>query len=169
MEGVRSINRYVMAVLVENHSGVLSRISGLFSRRGYNIQSLTVGTTEDPNISRMTIVILGDEQMVEQINKQLNKLIDVIKIIELNPQKCVYRELSLIKVAVDEANKSSIMETVNIFRGNIIDIDRRSMTIELTGDEDKITAFIELMKPFGIKEIARTGLTALERGNTYSR
>jgi acetolactate synthase-1/3 small subunit len=166
---VRKINRYVLAVLVENHSGVLSKISGLFSRRGYNIQSLTVGITEDPNISRMTIVIQGDEQMVEQINKQLNKLIDVIKIIELNPQKCVYRELALIKVTVDENNRSPITETVNIFRGNIIDMDRKSMTIELTGDEDKISAFIDLMKPFGIREIARTGLTALERGGTYSK
>lgn len=168
-EGVRKINRYVLAVLVENHSGVLSKISGLFSRRGYNIQSLTVGTTEDPDISRMTIVILGDEQMVEQINKQLNKLIDVIKIIELDSSKCVYRELALVKVSVDEGSKSSITETVNIFRGNIIDMNRRSMTIELTGDDDKISAFIELMKPFGIKEIARTGLTALERGCTNTK
>jgi acetolactate synthase-1/3 small subunit len=166
---MRIINRYVLAVLVENNSGVLSKISGLFSRRGYNIQSLTVGITEDPNISRMTIVIRGDEQMVEQINKQLNKLIDVIKIIELNSQKCVYRELVLIKVNVDENNRASITETVNIFRGNIIDMDRKSMTIELTGDEDKISAFIDLMKPFGIKEIAQTGLTALERGSNYTK
>ncbi|MBC2580496.1 acetolactate synthase small subunit [Clostridium sp. DJ247] len=159
------MNKYVLSVLVENHSGVLSKISGLFSRRGYNIHSLTVGITEDPNISRMTIVVIGDEYMFEQVSKQLNKLIDVIKVIELSTHKAVYRELALIKVSADSNNKSLIMETVNIFRGNVVDIDTKSMTIEITGDEEKISAFIDLMKPYGIKESVRTGLTGLQRGN----
>ncbi|MBV7274833.1 acetolactate synthase small subunit [Clostridium thailandense] len=158
------MNKYVLSVLVENHSGVLSKISGLFSRRGYNIHSLTVGITEDPNVSRMTIVVSGCEQILEQINKQLNKLIDVIKITSLDSMAAVYRELALIKVAMNQGNQSIITETVNIFRGNIVDMDVKSMTIEITGDEEKVTAFIDLMKPHGIKEIVRTGLTALERG-----
>lgn len=162
--GVRAINKYVLSVLVENHSGVLSKISGLFSRRGYNIHSLTVGVTEEPNISRMTIVITGCEQILEQINKQLNKLIDVIKITSLDSTGAVYRELALIKVAMNQSNQSIITETVNIFRGNIVDMDVKSMTIEITGDEEKVSAFIDLMRPHGIKEIVRTGLTALERG-----
>lgn len=160
----RHMNKYVLSVLVENHSGVLSKISGLFSRRGYNIHSLTVGITEDPNVSRMTIVVAGCEQMLEQISKQLNKLIDVIKVVSLDSVSAVYRELALVKVATNQANQSIITETVNIFRGNIVDIDIKSMTIEITGDEEKISAFIEMMRPHGIKEIVRTGLTALERG-----
>lgn len=161
---MKAINKYILSVLVENHSGVLSKISGLFSRRGYNIHSLTVGVTEDPNVSRMTIVVVGCEHMLEQISKQLNKLIDVIKIMSLDSAVAVYRELALVKVAMNQANQSIITETVNIFRGNIVDIDIKSMTIEITGDEEKISAFIDMMKPHGIKEIVRTGLTALERG-----
>jgi acetolactate synthase-1/3 small subunit len=160
---VITINKYILSVLVENHSGVLSKISGLFSRRGYNIHSLTVGITEDPSISRMTIVVSGDEQVFEQINKQLNKLIDVIKIIELSSVKSVCRELALIKVCMNQSNQSIITETVNIFRGKIVDLDTKSVIIEITGDEEKVSSFIDLMKPHGIKEIIRTGLTALER------
>ncbi|OAA82913.1 acetolactate synthase small subunit [Clostridium ljungdahlii] len=154
-----------MSVLVENHSGVLSKVAGLFSRRGYNIHSLTVGVTGDPEISRMTIVSIGDDYMFEQISKQLNKLIEVIKVIELNPDASVYRELSLIKVSAETSNKLLIMETVNTFRGKIVDMNEKSMIIEITGNEKKISAFIELMKPYGIKEIIRTGLTALQRGS----
>jgi len=154
-----------MSVLVENHSGVLSKVAGLFSRRGYNIHSLTVGVTGDPEISRMTIVSIGDDYMFEQISKQLNKLIEVIKVIELSEESSVYRELSLIKVSAESNNKLLIMESVNTFRGKIIDMNEKSMIIEITGNEKKITAFIELMKPYGIKEIIRTGLTALQRGN----
>lgn len=154
-----------MSVLVENHSGVLSKVAGLFSRRGYNIHSLTVGVTEDPEISRMTIVSIGDDYMFEQISKQLNKLIEVIKVIELNPDVSVYRELSLIKVSAESNNKLLIMEIVNTFRGKIIDMNEKSMIIEMTGNEKKISAFIEQMKPYGIKEIIRTGLTALQRGS----
>jgi acetolactate synthase I/III small subunit len=160
---VITINKYILSVLVENHSGVLSKIASLFSRRGYNIHSLTVGITEDPDTSRMTIVVSGDEQVFEQINKQLNKLIDVIKIMELDPAKSVCRELALIKVSLNQSNQSIITETVNIFRGKIVDVDTKSMIIEITGDEEKVSAFVELMKPHGIKEIIRTGLTAMER------
>ncbi|AGY74360.2 acetolactate synthase small subunit [Clostridium autoethanogenum] len=159
------MKKYVMSVLVENHSGVLSKVAGLFSRRGYNIHSLTVGVTGDPEISRMTIVSIGDDYMFEQISKQLNKLIEVIKVIELNPDASVYRELSLIKVSAESNNKLLIMESVNTFRGKIVDMNEKSMIIEITGNEKKISAFIELMKPYGIKEIIRTGLTALQRGS----
>ena len=155
----------MLSVLVENHSGVLSRIAGLFSRRGYNIHSLTVGVTGDPKISRMTIVSLGDDYIFEQISKQLNKLIEVIKVIDLTDAPAVYRELCLVKVSADSNNKLLIMEIVNTFRGNIVDMGDKSLTIETTGDEEKISAFIDIMKPYGIKEIVRTGLTAVYRGN----
>jgi len=157
------MNRYVLSLLVENHAGVLSKISGLFTRRGFNIDSLTVGTTDDPNLSRMTITITVDEQMLEQISKQLNKLVDVIKVTELS-SKSVSRELALVKVGYNIKNQSHIKEAVNIFRGNIVDIDSKYMMIELTGTEEKITAFIELVKPHGIKEMVRSGVTGLERG-----
>lgn len=159
------MNKYILSVLVENHAGVLSKISGLISRRGYNIHSLAVGITENPDISRMTIVILGDQYIYEQINKQLNKLIDVIKITELSSSRSVCRELALVKVETDIKTQPSIIDIVNIFRGNIIDLNNKNMTIEITGEEEKVSAFIELMKPFKIKEIARTGITAIERGN----
>lgn len=158
------MGKYILSVLVENHSGVLSKISGLFTRRGYNIDSLTVSITEDPSISRMTIVLRGDAQITEQIVKQLNKLIDVIKILELNHEKSVSRELALIKITADQNKRSQVTEMVNIFRCNIIDMDTKSMIIEITGDEEKVSAFIELMKPYGVKEIVRTGLAVLQRG-----
>lgn len=160
--GLVKINKYVLSVLVENHAGVLSRVAGLFTRRGYNIDSLTVGITDDPNLSRMTIGITGDEQMLEQITKQLNKLVDVIKVTELS-SKAVCREIALIKVSYSIKNQSLIKEAVNIFRGSIVDIDSKSMMIEVTGTEDKITAFIDLVRPYGIKETVRSGLTGLER------
>jgi len=159
------MNRHVLSVLVENHSGVLSRVSGLFSRRGYNIDSLSVGETEDPKISRMTIVVRGDDQILEQIKKQLNKLIDVIKIVELDPDQSVFRELALIKVKTDMTTRASVIEVVSIFRANIVDVSNTSLTVEMTGDEAKIEAFIKLMKPYGIAEIVRTGLAAIERGS----
>ncbi|NLM75539.1 MAG: acetolactate synthase small subunit [Clostridiaceae bacterium] len=159
------MNRHVLSVLVENQSGVLSRVSGLFSRRGYNIDSLSVGETEDPKISRMTIVVRGDDQILEQIKKQLNKLIDVIKIVELDPDQSVFRELALIKVKTDMNTRASVIEIVSIFRANIVDVSNTSLTVEMTGDETKIEAFIKLMKPYGIAEIVRTGLAAIERGS----
>lgn len=157
------MNKYILSILVENHSGVLSKMAGLFTRRGYNIDSLTVSITDDPSISRMTIVVCGDEQITEQIVKQLNKLVDVIKILELSPEKSVSREVALIKVTVDQSTRSFIIETVNIFRCNIVEMNAKSMIIEITGDVEKVSAFIELMKPYGIKEVVRTGLAVLQR------
>lgn len=159
------MKKHVLSILVENHSGVLSKVSGLFSRRGYNIESLTVGTTEDPTTSRITIVVGGDDYIIEQIIKQLNKLIDVIKVQQIDLENAVSREIALIKVNATLANRSSIIEVVNIFRSSIIDINDKSMIIEATGDPKKISAIIETLRPFGIIELIRTGLTALNRGN----
>ncbi len=159
------MEKHVMSVLVENHSGVLSRISGLFSRRGYNIDSLSVGETEDPSVSRMTIVTQADEQIQEQIKKQLNKLIEVIKIIELEEETSVYRELALIKVTADKTSRAEIIEIANIFRAHIVDVAGKSLIVEATGDQGKISALTSMLEPYGIREVIRTGLTALERGD----
>lgn len=153
-----------LSVLVENHPGVLFRIAGLFSRRGFNIDSLAVGTTENPDISRITIVVEGDEYVVEQVKKQLNKLVDVIKVSKIIPEDSVTRELVLIKVDAEPQVRSEIIHMAEIFRANIVDVSRKSMTIELTGDKGKISAFEELLKPFGIKELVRTGVIAVNRG-----
>lgn len=158
------MEKHVISALVENHSGVLSRISGLFSRRGYNIDSLSVGETEDPTISRMTIVTKADKQMQEQIKKQLNKLVDVIKIVELDEETAVYRELALIKVGADKTNRAEIIEIANIFRAHIVDVSEKALIVEATGDQGKIIALTNMLEPYGIKEIIRTGLTALQRG-----
>ena len=158
------MKRYVLSVLVKNSSGVLARVAGLFSRRGYNIESITAGKTEKSDISRMTITLMGDEDIVEQLEKQLAKLEEVIKIKQLNGEESVYRELVLIKVNADEEKRSAISEIVKIFRSKIIDISANTLTIELTGDESKISALIKLMEDYGIKEMGRTGLCALERG-----
>ena len=154
----------MLSVLVENQAGVLSKISGLFTRRGYNIDSLSVGETEDPEISRMTITLEGDRQTVEQIVKQLNKLIDVIKVTELTNEDSVCRELLLIKVKADLKTRSDIIGIAGIFKAKIIDVAKESLILELTGDSEKIEAFTEILKPYGILEYNRTGLTALKRG-----
>ena len=156
--------RHTLAVLVENKSGVLTRVSGLFSRRGYNIDSLAVGVTEDLTISRMTIVVRGDDHVREQVTKQLNKLIDVIRVTDLGADESVERELALIKVVADAINRSEIIQIVDIFRARIIDVAAKSMTIEVTGDEDKIIGIEQLLRPFGIKEMVRTGKVAMTRG-----
>ena len=158
------MDKHVLSVLVKNSSGVLSRVSGLFSRRGYNIDSLTVGRTEDQNISRMTIALNGDEDVLEKVKKQLNKLEDVICVTDLNDNESVYRELVLIKVRANAENRAAINETVKIFRSKIIDLSTNTLTIELTGDEDKVSALISLMEEYGIEELVRTGITALQRG-----
>lgn len=158
------MDRHVLSALVKNSSGVLSRVSGLFSRRGYNIDSLTVGRTEDPSISRMTITLMGDENVLEQVKKQLNKLEDVVSVINFKANEAVYRELALIKVRANAENRAAINETVKIFRSKIIDISTDTLTIELTGDEEKISALINLMEEYGIEELVRTGITALQRG-----
>lgn len=151
-------------MLVENHSGVLSRISGLFSRRGYNIDSLSVSVTEDPSVSRMTIVTETDENTLEQIKKQLNKLIDVIKVLELKEETSVFRELALIKVSTEKNTRAEIIEIANIFRAHIVDVSANCLVIESIGDQGKITALTNMLEPYGIKEMIRTGLTALQRG-----
>lgn len=157
--------KHTLAVLVENRYGVLSRVAGLFARRGYNIDSLAVGVTEDPTISRMTIVVRGDDLVLEQVTKQLNKLIDVIRVTDLGTEDTVERELVLIKVNADVKNRSEIMQIADIFRAKIIDVASKSMIIEVTGDENKIKAIEQLLKPFGIKEMVRTGKIALRRGS----
>jgi acetolactate synthase-1/3 small subunit len=157
--------KYTLSVLVENHAGVLSRVAGLFSRRGFNIDSLAVGVTENPDISRMTIVVDGDEYIVEQVSKQLNKLIDVIKIKRLDKHESITRELSLIKVTANAATRSEIVQLVEIFRAKIVDVSKNTLTIEASGSGDKVQALEDLLKPFGIKEIVRTGTIAIERGN----
>lgn len=158
------MDKHILSVLVENQAGVLSKISGLFTRRGYNIDSLSVGETEDPEISRMTITLHGDIQTVEQIVKQLNKLIDVIKVVELKKGKSVCRELLLIKVKASLETRSDIIGISDIFKSKIIDVAKESFILELTGDSEKVEAFTEILKPYGILEYNRTGLTALERG-----
>ena len=156
--------RYVLSVLVRNSSGVLTRVSGLFSRRGFNIDSLTVGRTENSEISRMTIALNGGLEELEQVTKQLNKLEDVLRVLSLKPENSVYRELVLIKVKADAEQRASINEIVKIFRSKIVDISPETLTIELTGDESKINAHIKLLEEYEIKELVRTGVCALERG-----
>jgi len=155
--------RHTISVLVENKFGVLSRVAGLFSGRGYNIESLSVGETIDPQISIMTIVTKGDDQIIEQITKQLNKLIDVIKVVDLLEVDHVEREMILIKVAPRAENKAEVLRLTEIFRGRVVDSSQKTYTVEITGDEKKIEAFIELMKPMGIKELVRTGKVAIAR------
>jgi len=158
------MDKHVLSALVKNSSGVLSRVSGLFSRRGYNIDSLTVGRTEDPLISRMTITLMGDNNVLEQVKKQLDKLEDVIRVVDFKDNEYVYRELVLIKVKATAENRAVINETAKIFRSKIIDLSTDTLTIELTGDENKISALINLMEEYGIEELVRTGVTALQRG-----
>lgn len=157
------LEKHTISALVENHFGVLCRISGLFSSRGFNINSLSVGETEDPSISRMTIVVRGDDQVLEQVVKQLNRLIDVIRVIDITQGQFIERELALIKVNANANTRSEIIQISEVFRTNIVDVTPTSMTIEVTGKEDKILAIINMLRTFGIKEIARTGTVALLR------
>jgi acetolactate synthase I/III small subunit len=155
--------KHILSLLVENEPGVLARISGLFSGRGFNIESLCVAETNEENISRVTLVTTGDMFILEQIKKQLNKLISVVKVLEFTGTPFVQRELVLIKIKAKQENKAEILRLVDIFRSRIVDVSPDYYTIEVTGSEDKITAFLELLRPFGIKEIARTGAIALAR------
>jgi len=157
--------RHTISVLVENKPGVLAKVSGLFSRRGYNIDSLSVGPTEDPTISRMTIVVSVEDKSIEQITKQLYKLINVIKIQDLDPGVCLDRELALIKVNTTPNYRPEIIEIADIFRAKIVDVSLKSLVVEITGTEDKINAIIELLSPYGILELARAGKVAISRGN----
>ncbi len=156
--------KHTISVLVENKPGVLARISGLFSTRGFNIDSLAVGETEQHDISRMTIVVKGDERILEQVMKQLNKLIDVIKVNDFVEQPHVERDLVLIKVNAAKGKRSEVLEIIDIFRARIVDVASNSLIVEMTGDEEKILALVNMLKPFGIKEMVRTGIVAMGRG-----
>ncbi|MBI5560224.1 MAG: acetolactate synthase small subunit [Deltaproteobacteria bacterium] len=155
--------RHTIAVLVTNEFGVLSRIAGLFSGRGFNIESLCVAETSEPKVSRMTIVTSGDDRIIEQITKHLNKLVSVIKVHDLTGEEYIERELALIKVNTTVEARAEILSIVDIFRAKVVDVSPRTYTIEITGDEEKILAITELLKPFGVKEIARTGRIAIAR------
>lgn len=159
------MKRRILSLLVDNTSGVLSRVAGLFSRRGYNIDSLTVGETADPRYSRMTVMASGDEMILEQITKQLTKLIDVVDIKVLEEGKSVSRELVLVKVRADIQDREAIITIANVFRGNIIDVGKDSLIVELTGDQSKLDAFLQLLSDYEILELARTGITGLSRGS----
>ncbi len=158
------MKRRVFQLLVENTSGVLSRISGLFSRRGYNIESITAGVTADPKISRITIVANGDDEILNQIERQVAKLVDVCDVKELKPDQSVYRELALIKVKADAKSREGVISLANVFRANIIDVSEQGLIIEITGGQDKIEAFINLLSGYEILELARTGIAGLRRG-----
>ncbi len=157
-------HQHTITVLVENRPGVLARVAGLFARRGYNVDSLAVSITDDPSISRMTVVASGDEQTLDQITKQLTKLIDVIKVADYTDAPMMERELALIKVDADTTKRGEVMQIVDIFRAKIIDISETTFTIEVTGDVEKINAIEKMLEPYGIREVVRTGRIALIRG-----
>ncbi|MEW6377954.1 MAG: acetolactate synthase small subunit [Thermodesulfobacteriota bacterium] len=160
--------RHVITLLVENEFGVLARIAGLFSGRGFNIESLCVAETLDSTVSTMTIVTRGDDQIIEQVIKQLNKLVSVIKVVDLIEKDFVEREMVLIKVLANEETRAEILRVADIFRGKVIDVGSKTYTIEVTGDEKKISAILSLLKPIGIKELVRTGHVAMIRGSKIS-
>ena len=156
--------KHTLSVLVENKPGVLTRVAGLFARRGFNIDSLVVAETENPAVSRMTITVDEQDQPIEQVTKQLHKLINVIEISDLDPESSVVRELVLAKIRVSPENRSEVIEIVDIFRGNIVDVSRESIIVEVTGSTQKLSAFEDLVRPYGIRELVRTGKVALPRG-----
>ena len=156
--------RHVLSVTVENRPGVLARIAGLFSRRGFNIDSLAVGETENPDFSRITLVVHGDDTVIEQITKQLYKLIDTYKVLDLSKMTHVEREMVLAKVSINSGSRSEVIEIVNIFRGKIVDVGDKSLVVEMTGEQGKIEGMLKLLRKFGIIEIVRTGSIALQRG-----
>ncbi len=156
--------RHTLVSLVQDEPGVLTRVAGLFRRRGFNIESLSVGHCEQPGLSRMTIVVVGDDAEVEQVTKQLDKLINVVNVTDITREDKVVRELALIKVSASAATRSEIMQIVDVFRANIVDVAPDSLTVEVTGDEDKIDSLVKMLRDFGMQELARTGRTALTRG-----
>ena len=159
------MSRHTLSVLVENKPGVLARIAGLFSRRGFNIDSLAVGPTEHPEVSRMTIVVSVEESPLEQVTKQLNKLIEVIKIVELDGPASVNRELLLVKVRTDSETRGQVLETVQLFRAKVVDVATDAVTIEVTGSQDKLEAFLRVLEPFGVRELVQSGMVAIGRGS----
>ncbi|HYS34375.1 MAG TPA: acetolactate synthase small subunit [Pseudonocardiaceae bacterium] len=158
------MSKHTLSVLTENKPGVLARVAGLFSRRGFNIESLAVGPTEHPDVSRMTIVVSVDELPLEQVTKQLNKLINVIKIVELEPATAVQRELLLVKVRADATVRSQVLETVQLFRAKVVDVSPEALTIEATGTADKLDALVRMLEPFGVREMVQSGMVAVGRG-----
>lgn len=156
--------KHTLVALVEDKPGVLNRVASLFRRRGFNIESIAVGSSEIPHLSRMTIVVDGTNTMIEQVRKQLDKIIDVIRVSDITEEDIIARELALIKVKTTPATRSEIMQIVDIFRANIVDVGSESVTVEVTGDEDKINSLLNLLRTFGIKELARTGRIAMARG-----
>lgn len=169
MRNGQGVKKHTIAVLVENKFGVLSRVAGLFSARGYNIEALSVGETLDPTVSRMTLVVRGDEFVIEQVVKQLHKLIDVIKVSDLTEDDHVERELVLMRINAEPQHRAEILRTADIFRAKVIDVTPSALTLEVTGDESKLTAIIELLRPMGIQEIVRTGKVAIARGSKSQR
>jgi acetolactate synthase I/III small subunit len=159
------MSRHTLSVLVENKPGVLARIAGLFSRRGFNIDSLAVGPTEHPDISRMTILVNVEELPLEQVTKQLNKLVEVIKIVELEQSTSVQRELLLVKVAADKSTRSHVLETVQLFRAKVVDVAPDAVTIEATGSTDKLEALLRVLEPYGVRELVQSGMVAVGRGS----
>jgi len=162
--GGDNAREHTISVLVENQPGVLTRVAGMFSRRGFNIDSIVVGAAEEPGFARMTIVLVGDERELDQVQKQLHKLIEVIKVSELDPADMVERELALIKVNADRSNRAEILQIVDIFRAGIVDVGQHTVVVEVTGDTKKVEAMVDLLRPFGIKEIVRTGRVGITRG-----
>jgi acetolactate synthase I/III small subunit len=158
------MSRHTLSVLVENKPGVLSRVSALFSRRGFNIDSLAVGPTEHPDVSRMTIAVNVEDLPLEQVTKQLNKLVNVLKVVELDPDASVQRELLLVKVKADQTTRSQVLEVVQLFRAKVVDVGSDAVTIEATGTVDKLDAFIRVLEPFGIRELVQSGMVAVGRG-----
>ena len=163
-EKVTEMSKHTLSVLVENKPGVLTRIAGLFSRRGFNIDSLAVGPTEHPDVSRMTVVVEVDELPLEQVTKQLNKLVEVLKVVELADIASVQREILLVKVSADLQSRSHIIETAQLFRAKIVDVSADAVTIEATGDSDKLEALLRILEPFGIRELVQSGMVAIGRG-----
>ena len=164
--GINTGRRHILSILVQNTPGVLARVAGLFARRGFNIQTLAVGPTDDPTISRITLTVDGALHPIDQVTKQLHKLVNVIKIRDLEPAETVARELALFKVSGEGEARGQIMELAGIFRGTVIDVSRRSLTIEVTGTDDKIEAFESMVRPFGLIEMVRTGEVAVSRGRS---
>jgi acetolactate synthase I/III small subunit len=164
--GIHTGRKHILTLLVENKPGVLARIAGLFSRRGFNIDTLAVGPTDDPMLSRMTLTLDGALHPIDQVTKQLHKLVNVIKIRDLEPEEAVARELALFKVAADGETRAQVMQFAEIFRGKVIDVSKRSITIEVTGADDKIEAFEAAVRPFGLIEMVRTGEIAISRGRS---
>ena len=158
------MSKHTLAVLVENKPGVLTRIAGLFARRGFNIDSLAVGPTENPDVSRMTVVVDVEDLPLEQVTKQLNKLVEVLKVVELAGIASVQREILLVKVSADLQTRSHIIETAQLFRAKIVDVAAEAVTIEATGDSDKLEALLKILEPFGIKELVQSGMVAIGRG-----